>query len=162
MANATFGAGCFWGVEAVFRQIKGVSVVSVGYMGGTVDNPTYEQVCSNETDHIEVITMSFEPAVISFEELLGYFWINHDPTTWNRQGLDIGVQYRSVIFYHNDNQRETASVVKEKLNNEGSFSSPVMTEIRKVEKFWPAENYHQNYYCKHGMERICKIRKSPK
>lgn len=143
---ATFGAGCFWCVEAVFQGLRGVQKVTSGYMGGEVDNPTYEQVCKGTTGHAEVIQIEFNPAEISFSELLEVFWKTHDPTTLNRQGADVGTQYRSAVFYHNDEQKSVAESFKQKLNDEAVFPNPVVTEITAVSHMYVAENYHQDYF----------------
>jgi peptide-methionine (S)-S-oxide reductase len=143
---ATFGSGCFWCTEAVFQQLKGVEKVVPGYAGGKVKNPTYQAVCSGLTGHAEVVQISFNPAVISYDELLEVFWQTHDPTTPNRQGNDVGTQYRSVIFYHNDDQRRRAEYYKRKLDEEGAFARPIVTEITPYTDFYPAEAYHHNYY----------------
>ena len=143
---ATFGAGCFWCVEAVFQQLKGVHSVTSGYMGGKTVSPTYEQVCSGRTGHAEVIQIEFDPSEITFTELLEVFWKTHDPTTLNRQGADIGTQYRSAVFYHDESQREIAEQLKSKLNTEGAFPKPVVTEIVEASEMYVAEQYHQNYF----------------
>ena len=146
MAVATFGAGCFWCVEAVFQDLKGVSKVVSGYTGGAIANPTYKEVCSGLTGHAEVAQITYDPAVISYDELLEVFWGTHDPTTLNQQGADRGTQYRSAIFYHDDAQRRLAEDYKKKLNTERAFPQPVVTEIAALGKFYPAEDYHQNYF----------------
>ncbi len=146
MEKATFGAGCFWCVEAVFQDLKGVSKVVSGYEGGHKLNPTYKEVCAGITGHAEVAEITFDPAVISFDELLEVFWGTHDPTTLNRQGGDHGTQYRSVIFYHSDEQRRLAEEYKQKLNAEKAFPNPIVTEIVPTATFYPAEDYHQNYF----------------
>lgn len=143
---ATFGSGCFWCTEAVFQQLKGVEKVVSGYTGGKLPNPTYEDICSGLTGHAEVIQLTFDPAVVSYAELLEAFWHSHDPTTLNRQGNDIGTQYRSVVFYHNDAQRREAEHYKQKLNGSGAFDAPIVTEISPAATFYPAEQYHQNFY----------------
>lgn len=146
MAQATFGAGCFWCVEAVFQDLKGVSKVVSGYAGGKNANPTYKEVCSGLTGHAEVAQLTYDPSVISFAELLEVFWGTHDPTTPNQQGADRGTQYRSVIFYHDDEQRRLATEYKQKLNDEHAFARPIVTEIAPLPTFYAAENYHQNYF----------------
>lgn len=146
MALATFGAGCFWCVEAVFQDLKGVSKVVSGYSGGKIANPTYREVCSGLTGHAEVIQVTYDPAVISFDELLEVFWGTHDPTTLNRQGADAGTQYRSAVFYHDDEQRRLAEEYKQKLNDEKAFPNPIVTEVVPFKVFYPAEDYHQNYF----------------
>lgn len=143
---ATFGGGCFWCVEAVFQQVPGVISVISGYQGGQVENPTYEQVCRGDTGHAEVTRIEFDPAVASYEKLLAVFWDAHDPTQLNRQGADVGTQYRSVIFYHTEEQRVQAEASKRALEASGKFSDPVVTEISPAPEFYPAEKYHQDYY----------------
>ncbi len=149
--KATFGAGCFWGVESTFRNINGVADAAVGYAGGTKENPTYEEVCSAETGHAEVVQVEFDPNIVSYRDLLDVFWANHDPTTSNRQGPDVGTQYRSVVFYHNDEQRVAAEETKEKLNTSGKFRRPIVTQIEPAPPFYRAEEYHQRYLEKRGM-----------
>ncbi len=149
--KATFGAGCFWGVESTFRNINGVADAAVGYAGGTKENPTYEEVCSAETGHAEVVQVEFDPNIVSYRDLLDVFWANHDPTTPNRQGPDVGTQYRSVVFYHNDEQRVAAEETKEKLNTSGKFRRPIVTQIEPAPPFYRAEEYHQRYLEKRGM-----------
>lgn len=144
--TATFGAGCFWCTEAVFQELKGVLKVTSGYSGGHVANPTYEQVCEKTTGHAEVTQIVFDPTVISFDELLEVFWKTHDPTTPNRQGNDVGPQYRSAIFYHNAEQRKKAEQYKEELDKSGAFGAPIVTEISAFRNFYAAEEYHQNFY----------------
>ena len=146
MAQATFGAGCFWCVEAVFQDLKGVSKVVSGYTGGRIAHPTYKEVCSGLTGHAEVAQITYDPAVISFPELLEVFWGTHDPTTLNQQGADRGTQYRSAIFYHDDEQRRQAEEYKRKLNDEQAFANPIVTEIVPLGTFYAAEDYHQNYF----------------
>ncbi len=146
--KATFAAGCFWGVETAFRKIKGVKDVQVGYTGGTVENPTYEQVCSKATGHAEAIEILFDPAVVSYEKLLDVFWKMHDPTTYHRQGPDVGSQYRSAIFTHSPAQAEQARKSKE--SHAKNFSKPIVTEIVPAGPFYRAEEYHQRYHEKHG------------
>ncbi|MFC5534283.1 peptide-methionine (S)-S-oxide reductase MsrA [Rhodocytophaga aerolata] len=159
---ATFGAGCFWCVEAIFQQLDGVQKVASGYSGGQVDNPTYKQVCSGTTGHAEVIQITYDPAKISFEELLEAFWSSHDPTTLNRQGADIGTQYRSVVFYHTEQQRNLAEAFKKQLNDEKAFGKPVVTEISPFTKFYVAEDYHQNYFNENGDAPYCRVVIAPK
>lgn len=151
MEKATFGAGCFWGVEATFRQIPGVVSTAVGYMGGTLRNPSYKDVCTDETGHAEVVEVVFDPSKVSYEDLLKVFWENHDPTTLNRQGPDVGTQYRSVIFFHNPEQEATARASKDRLAREGAFNRPIVTEITQATDFWRAEEYHQQYLEKRGL-----------
>ncbi|MFX1277408.1 MAG: peptide-methionine (S)-S-oxide reductase MsrA [Promethearchaeota archaeon] len=143
--KATLAAGCFWGVEASFRKLKGVLDTRVGYTGGHYDNPTYEDVCSHKTGHAESVEIIFDPEQISYEELLDHFFKNHDPTTPNRQGPDIGSQYRSAIFYHDEEQKQVALKAKEKFDKSGMFSRPIVTEIVQASTFWEAEEYHQQY-----------------
>jgi peptide-methionine (S)-S-oxide reductase len=151
MAKATFGAGCFWGVEAAFRQIKGVKSTAVGYEGGTLDNPTYRDVCSDRTGHAEVVEVDYDPERVSYEQLLQVFWENHNPTTLNRQGPDIGTQYRSAIFYHDAEQQKLATASKERLTQAGTFKRPIVTEIVPAQTFYLAEDYHQQYLEKRGL-----------
>jgi peptide-methionine (S)-S-oxide reductase len=156
MKKATFGAGCFWGVEAAFRQIQGVISTQVGYAGGTTDNPTYKEVCSDRTGHAEVVEVTYDPERVSYEKLLHVFWTNHDPTQLNRQGPDVGSQYRSVIFVHDDEQKETALASKEKLEAGGTFTRPIVTQIEPAVPFYVAEEYHQQYLEKRGLS-TCRI-----
>jgi peptide-methionine (S)-S-oxide reductase len=156
MDKATFGAGCFWGVESAFRQTKGVKKTEVGYEGGTLKNPTYEDVCTDQTGHAEVVQVEFEPAEISYEKLLEVFFTCHDPTTLNRQGPDIGRQYRSVIFCHGSEQAAQAKAFTEKLQASGKFKKPIVTQILPAETFYRAEEYHQQYLEKRG-ETHCHI-----
>ena len=157
MEQATFGAGCFWCVEAVFQNLKGVEKVVSGYAGGRIKNPTYKEVCSGLTGHAEVIAITFDPAVITYEELLEIFWKTHDSTTLNRQGNDVGTQYRSGIYYHSDEQKQLAEEYKQKLNDNHAFPNPVVTEIVAAPEFYPAENYHQNYYNLNGSQPYCQF-----
>jgi peptide-methionine (S)-S-oxide reductase len=150
MQKATFGAGCFWGAEETFRHIKGVASTAVGYMGGTLPKPTYEDVCTDKTGHAEVVQVDYDPAQASYDELLKVFWENHDPTTLNRQGPDIGTQYRSVVFYHTPEQKAAAEACKEKLQQSVRFKKPIVTAIAPASTFWRAEEYHQRYLEKHG------------
>jgi peptide-methionine (S)-S-oxide reductase len=159
---ATFGGGCFWCVEAVFQQLEGVVSVQSGYAGGTVDNPTYKQVCSGTTGHAEVCQIRYDPAKVSFDELLEAFWKTHDPTTLNRQGADVGTQYRSVIFYHDDQQRAQAEQRKQELDASGAWADPIVTEISPLLKFYPAEDYHQNYFRTNPQEGYCQFVIRPK
>ncbi|MFQ6023121.1 MAG: peptide-methionine (S)-S-oxide reductase MsrA [Acidiferrobacterales bacterium] len=151
MEKATFGAGCFWGVEAVFRQIDGVAATTVGYSGGTTNNPTYKDVCTDKTGHAEVIQVEYDPTQVSYEALLDVFWNNHDPTQLNRQGPDVGTQYRSAIFFHNEKQKAAAIASKEKLENSGKYRRPIVTEIKPAAEFYAAEDYHQQYLEKRGL-----------
>ena len=148
--KATFGAGCFWGVETTFRAVPGVIDAAVGYAGGKTENPTYEDVCSHTSGHAEVVQVEFDPAAVSYEKLLDVFWSNHDPTTLNRQGPDVGDQYRSVIFYHSPEQQAAAEASKERLNQSGRFKNPIVTFIQPAPAFYRAEEYHQRYLEKHG------------
>jgi peptide-methionine (S)-S-oxide reductase len=150
MATATFGAGCFWGVEEVFRQVPGVTATAVGYLGGTLDNPTYEQVCSDRTGHAEVVQVEYDPALLSYEQLVEVFWRIHDPTQLNRQGPDHGSQYRSAIFFHTPEQQAAAEESKRAADASGRFRRPLVTEITPASKFYPAEDYHQRYFQKRG------------
>lgn len=150
MARATFGAGCFWGVEELFRRRKGVTSTAVGYMGGTTVNPTYEEVCSDRTGHAEVVEVEYDPTVVTYEELLQLFWENHNPTTPNRQGLDIGSQYRSVVFYHTTEQKEAAEKAKQALDASGKWKDPVVTQVEPATTFYRGEEYHQRYLQKRG------------
>lgn len=160
--TATFGMGCFWCTEAVFQQLNGVLSVTSGYSGGKTENPTYRAVCSGSTGHAEVSQIVFDTTKITFEELLEVFWTAHDPTTLNRQGADQGTQYRSAIFYHNENQKELALAYKLKLNQEKAFPSPVVTEISPLTKFYKAEDYHMDYFNNNGDAPYCKFVIEPK
>ncbi len=151
MKKATFGAGCFWGVEATFRKVAGVRSALVGYSGGSFENPTYEDVCSGKTGHAEVVQVEYDPPEVSYEALLEVFWNCHDPTTVNRQGPDIGTQYRSAVFFHDTDQESAAITFKEKLQSSGRYPSPIVTEITPAEAFYPAEDYHQRYLEKRGL-----------
>ena len=151
MEKATFGAGCFWGVEATFGQVPGVVDTAVGYMGGTLENPTYQAVCTDTTGHAEVVQVSFDPSRVSYEQILEEFWKIHDPTTLNRQGPDVGMQYRSAIFFHAPEQEVAARASKEKQQASGRFRRPVVTEIAPASTFYRAEEYHQRYFEKRGM-----------
>jgi peptide-methionine (S)-S-oxide reductase len=162
METATFGNGCFWCTEAVFQRLKGVKSVQSGYAGGHVDHPTYEQVCLGDTGHAEAIQITYDPSEITFDELLEVFWKTHDPTTLNRQGNDVGTQYRSAIFYHNDQQRKLAEEYKKKLDAEGIWKDPIVTEITPFTNFFPAENYHRDYYNKNGYQPYCVFVIKPK
>ena len=148
---ATFGAGCFWGVEAAYRQIEGVVSTAVGYEGGRTANPTYRDVCSHTTGHAEVVRVEYDPARVSYDTLLGVFWENHDPTQLNRQGPDVGDQYRSVIFYHTPEQQATALASKERLEQARTFRKPIVTQVVPAETFYRAEDYHQQYLEKRGL-----------
>ncbi|MBI4057070.1 MAG: peptide-methionine (S)-S-oxide reductase MsrA [Elusimicrobia bacterium] len=148
--KATFAAGCFWGVQSAFDQVKGVVRTTVGYTGGTTDNPTYEKVCSHTTSHAEAVEVEFDPAQVSYGQLLDHFWNMHDPTTLNRQGPDVGSQYRSAIFTHSEEQRKEASVSKERLDKSGRYPKKSVTQIVPAVVFYPAEEYHQKYFEKNG------------
>ena len=157
MEKATFAAGCFWGVEYVFRQIEGVRSTVVGYMGGTTDNPTYQDVCSDKTGHAEVVHLEYDPDLVSYDTLLSKFWEIHDPTQLNRQGPDTGSQYRSAVFYHTEDQMKLAEEFKEKLQKSGQYEEKIVTEITPATNFYRAESYHQQYYEKNSMDS-CYIR----
>lgn len=156
MAKALFGAGCFWGVETAFRQVEGVLATAVGYSGGRLENPTYENVCSGRTGHAEVVEVEYDPSKVSYEKLLDIFWENHDPTTLNRQGPDVGEQYRSAIFFQTPEQEAAARASKESLEKSGRYKRPIVTEITPASKFYRAEEYHQRYLEKHGLAH-CRI-----
>jgi peptide-methionine (S)-S-oxide reductase len=152
MKKATFGAGCFWGIEAEFHRLRGVVGTAVGYSGGTLPNPSYEDVCTGRTGHAEVVQVEFDPAIVTYEELLELFWTNHDPTQLNRQGPDLGTQYRSVIFYHDNEQKAEAEESKERFESLGRFRRPIVTQIVPAEPFYRAEEYHQQYLSKRGLD----------
>lgn len=156
MKKAIFGAGCFWGVEETFRKVKGVVETAVGYSGGAIENPTYEDVCTDKTGHAEVVEIVYDPSLVSYEELLDIFWNSHNPTTPNRQGPDIGTQYRSVIFFHGAEQEATARASKERLQQSGTYDKEIVTEIIPASKFYRAEEYHQRYLEKRG-QGSCRI-----
>ncbi len=160
--TATFGNGCFWCTEAVFQQLEGVEKVTSGYSGGHVENPSYEQVCGKQTGHAEVLEIEYDPSKINVEKLLGIFWGTHDPATLNRQGNDSGPQYRSVIFYHNNEQKEKAEKYKQELEKSGSFDKPIVTAIEPFTNFYEAENYHRDYYKNHGSQPYCYFVIKPK
>lgn len=160
--TATFGTGCFWCTEAIFQQLDGVEKVTSGYSGGTVENPTYEQVTSKATGHAECLNILYDPTKISFDELLEVFWQTHDPTTLNRQGADVGPQYRSVVFYHNDEQKTTTEKYKAELDKSGAFNNPIVTSIEEFKTFYPAEAYHQNYYNNNTSQGYCQFVIRPK
>lgn len=161
-ATATFGTGCFWCTEAVFQQLKGVIKVTSGYSGGHVANPTYEEVCSKTTGHAECLNIEYDTSVITFDELLEVFWQVHDPTTLNRQGADVGTQYRSVIFYRNDEEKAKAEKYKAELDKSGAFDNPIVTTLEKFDVFYPAEAYHQNYYLNNPSQGYCQFVIRPK
>ena len=160
--QATFGAGCFWCVEAVFQDIEGVLDVQAGYTGGTTDNPTYEEVCGGRTGHAEVIQIDFDSSKVGYEELLDLFWISHDPTTINRQGADVGSQYRSAIYYHSDSQKVMAEKSIDNANNIKLYSNPIVTEVSVLDTFYIAENYHQDYYRLNKNAPYCQLVIRPK
>lgn len=162
MELATFGNGCFWCTEAIFQQLKGVEKAESGYSGGQIKNPTYREVCSGKTGHAEVIQVTYNPSVISYEELLEVFWKTHDPTTLNRQGADVGTQYRSVVFYHNEEQQELAEAYKRKLDEAGIWENPIVTEISPFTEFYKAEDYHQDYYSENTGQGYCQMVITPK
>lgn len=162
MAQATFGAGCFWCIEAIFQNLKGVSLVQSGYTGGHTKNPTYEEVCAGATGHAEVAQITFDESIISFTELLEVFWQTHDPTTLNRQGNDVGTQYRSGIYYHNQEQQLIAQSIKDQLNEKKAWPNPIVTEIEPLGTFYPAEDYHKNYFNNNGNQPYCQFVVKPK
>ena len=162
MEVATLGGGCFWCLEAAFESLKGVVSVESGYAGGEMANPTYEQVCSGATGHAEVVQVTFDPAVVSYRELLNVFFTIHDPTTLNRQGADVGTQYRSVVFYHSSCQRETAEDAVAKLDQSDTWTDPIVTEIVPLEAFYPAEEYHREYYRRNQGQPYCRAVIEPK
>ena len=162
LETATFGSGCFWCTEAIFLNVEGIRSVVSGYMGGKVRNPTYKEVCSGLTGHAEVVQLTFDPKVIAYEQLLEIFWQTHDPTTLNQQGADVGTQYRSVVFYHSEGQRKSAEFYKSRLEEEGAFDKPIVTEISPASAFYKAEDYHQNYYNLNSNAPYCSIVIRPK
>ncbi len=162
METATFGAGCFWCIEAIFENLKGVQKVISGYTGGHVKNPSYKEVTTGRTGHAEVAQIVYDPEEISFEELLEVFWQTHDPTTLNRQGADVGTQYRSAIFYQNENQKKLAEHYKKELDASGAFNDPIVTEITALGDFYVAEDYHQNYYTLNASQPYCSMVIRPK
>ncbi|MGB0368933.1 MAG: peptide-methionine (S)-S-oxide reductase MsrA, partial [Flavobacteriales bacterium] len=157
-----FGAGCFWCVEAIFQDIKGVTKVESGYTGGHVKNPAYREVCNGTTGHAEVVQLTYNPDVVSYETLLEAFWLSHDPTTLNRQGADVGTQYRSAVFYHNEEQGKLAKDFKKRLNDEKAFGKPVVTEISAATEFYAAEEYHQDYFENNPTNSYCRMVVGPK
>ncbi len=162
MKKATFGSGCFWCTEAVFQDLAGVESVVSGYAGGHIKNPAYREVCEGRTGHAEVVQITYDPAVITFETLLEVFWKTHDPTTLNRQGNDVGSQYRSVIYHHDDEQKKLAQQYKDKLNASGAFASQIVTEISPMDTFYAAEAYHQNYFKNNPGQGYCSFVIRPK
>ncbi len=162
LEKATFGAGCFWCVEAVFQKLKGVHSVESGYAGGEKANPTYREICNGTTGHAEVTQVTFHPAEISYEQLLEVFWHTHDPTTLNRQGADVGTQYRSVIFYHDETQRDTAEASRQRTDASDLWNDPIVTEISPLPAYYKAEDYHQNYYNENSGQRYCSLVIAPK
>jgi peptide-methionine (S)-S-oxide reductase len=162
LETATFGSGCFWCTEPMFQKLRGVKSAVSGYTGGQVPNPTYEAICTGRTGHAEVVQVTFDPTIISFDDLLRVFWRTHDPTTLNQQGHDVGTQYRSAVFYHSDEQRETAEKYKAQLDASKVFGAPIVTEITKFDKFYPAEAYHQKYYDQNPGAGYCAMVIRPK
>lgn len=162
MEIATFGNGCFWCTEAIFQDLKGVSKVESGYMGGHTENPTYKEVCEGDTGHAEVLQITYDPGVITYDELLEVFWKTHDPTTLNRQGNDVGTQYRSAVFFHNEEQQTLATSYKTALGESGAWSDPIVTEITPAATFYPAEDYHQDYFNLNGSQPYCNFVIRPK
>ena len=150
--KATFSAGCFWHVEHLFRKVKVVTDTSVGYTGGNFDNPTYQDVCSSRTGHAEAVQVDYDPSQVSYEDLLDIFWENHDPTSLNRQGPDVGTQYRSAVFVHDEEQEKIAKISKQNLEKSGKFKKPIVTEIKPISSFYKAEEYHQKYFEKMGLD----------
>jgi peptide-methionine (S)-S-oxide reductase len=159
---ATLGGGCFWCLEAVYQELRGVEKVESGYSGGHVPNPTYRAVCSETTGHAEVVQVAFDPSVVSYRDILEVYFTIHDPTTLNRQGADVGTQYRSVIFYHDDEQRRVAERVISDLESEGIWSDPIVTEVAAFDEFYVAEDYHQNYFRNNGFQPYCQVIIAPK
>ncbi len=162
MEKATLGAGCFWCIEAVFQKLDGVNDVVSGYMGGSAPNPTYQQVCTGATGHAEVVQLTFDPEVIGYQQILQVFWHTHDPTTLNRQGNDVGTQYRSAVFYHNQQQKEIAEELKQSLDAQKIWDQPIVTEIVPADTFYAAENYHQNYFNSNSQQPYCQLVINPK
>ncbi len=160
--TAVFGSGCFWCAEAIFNQLKGIQSVTSGYAGGHIANPTYQQVCSDTTGHAEVVRIEFDASVITYQDLLEIFWQTHDPTTPNRQGNDVGSQYRSIVLYLNEEQKQQAQRMLAELEKEKKFSAPVVTEIMPLEEFYPAEDYHKDYYFRNKLQPYCQFVISPK
>ncbi|XOV95190.1 MAG: peptide-methionine (S)-S-oxide reductase MsrA [Bacteroidota bacterium] len=162
MEIITLGSGCFWCTEAVFTRLDGVISSVSGYSGGHIVDPTYKEVCTGETGHAEVVQVTYDEAIIPLEDILEVFWKTHDPTTLNRQGNDVGTQYRSVVFYHKEEQRKIASEIKQQLDRSGAWGDPIVTEIVPFEKFYPAEDYHKNYFEENGMQPYCQFVVAPK
>jgi peptide-methionine (S)-S-oxide reductase len=162
LAKATLAGGCFWCTEAVYAELKGVTAVTSGYIGGQVPNPTYNDVCTGQTGHAEAIEIEYDPSIVPFEKLLEVFFATHDPTTLNRQGADVGTQYRSGIFYHDDEQKRVAEEVIMKLNQARVFPGPIVTEVTKATVFYPAEDYHQDYFAKNPYQPYCQAAAAPK
>lgn len=162
MEKITLGSGCFWCTEAVFQRLNGVASAVSGYSGGKTKDPFYKEVCAGTTGHAEVVQVTFDPEIISLEEILEVFWKTHDPTTLNRQGNDVGTQYRSVIFYHSDYQKEVAETLKKKLDESGAWGDPIVTEITRFDTFYPAEDYHQDYFNHHSNQPYCQFVVAPK
>lgn len=162
MQVATFGGGCFWCLEAIFEQLRGVSAVQSGYAGGHVPNPTYEQVCTGTTGHAEVVQIQFDPDVISYRDLLEVFFATHDPTTPDRQGNDVGPQYRSIILYHDDEQRAAAKSLIKELDASGTWAAPIVTQVEPLEQFYPAEDYHNEYFRRNPHQGYCRLVIAPK
>jgi peptide-methionine (S)-S-oxide reductase len=162
ICKATFGGGCFWCTEAVYAQIKGVKSVTSGYIGGEVPNPTYKDVCTGLTGHAEAVEIEYDPAVVPFEKLLEVFFATHDPTTKNRQGADVGTQYRSGVFYHDDEQKRVAEEVIKRLDASGAFPAPIVTEVTQATTFYPAEAYHQDYFANNARQPYCQAVVAPK
>ncbi len=160
--KATFGSGCFWCTEAIYEKVKGVSAAVSGYSGGSVENPGYKEVCTGLTGHAEVVQLTFDPSVVTFVELLEIFFLTHDPTTLNRQGADAGTQYRSAIFFHNEIQKKQSEEIIAKLDQEGIWANPIVTEITPFSKFYPAENYHQEYFENNASQGYCRMVIQPK
>lgn len=159
---ADLGGGCFWCLEAVYDELEGVQQVVSGYEGGQLDNPTYKQICTGNTGHAEIVRVTFDPVVVSFAEILGVFFTVHDPTTLNRQGADVGTQYRSVIFYHDQTQKETAEKMIAELNADAIWPNPIVTEVTPAQTFYPAENYHKDYYVNNSYQPYCQVVINPK
>lgn len=162
MEKITLGSGCFWCTEAVFQRLEGVESAVSGYSGGKVKDPTYKEVCGGHTGHAEVVQVTYDPEKISLEEILQVFWKTHDPTTLNRQGNDVGTQYRSAIFYHNEHQKKVAEELRKKLDESGAWGDPVVTEITPFDAFYPAEDYHQDYFNENGSQPYCQFVVAPK